>query len=472
MATIEIPFYSPTVHIILLLRSWCSPERVDQTTMAHVQLDKTALNNLMRCHRNRIKELESEIDAISRTLDKYHSLIAPIRRLSPEILLSIFSNLVSLPGQLPRNDDAPWVLTRVCSTWRDLAIDMPTLWSKIRMECFNGWWTIPRTAEQPSIADLLAASLRYSKKAPLDITLSSHHPASGIPLLVPETVLLGQQSNRWRSLVTNSGVYMPQDLPALERLEVYMYETNLRGMQPSRLRALHAPRLHTLIFNAYHPIPFSRFPSLRHCVCVVRDSEELVTILEDAQQLTSLCVKYMGRLNHKTLPSSGITSNLLELYLPTNVPKILSYVSFPLLHSLTIGLPSHKRPGYKMMPVDIPNNLDFPRLSKLTMNNYVDIPFLKKFLSYSITHLALDIDTQDVYDVLASTPLLHLEDLRIIDMSSSEKLKIVRMVKTKKTLRNLELVLAAPESVKELFWSNRSDFPQGLTMTFAQGYKR
>ncbi|KAK0493779.1 hypothetical protein EDD18DRAFT_1404301 [Armillaria luteobubalina] len=244
------------------------------------------------------------------------------------------------------------------------------------------------------------------------------------------------------------------------------------------LGTLHAPHVHTLIFYSYHPIHFNRFPSLSHFVCFLQDSDDLVTLLKDAKQLMSLCVNYTGHLNPKNLPSSGITSNLLELYLPNNMHKILSYVSFPLLHSLTLSLPLHMFTRYQRLDVNIPNNPDFPNnidfshLSKLTMNNYVNIPFLKKLLSYLITHLALDIDTQDMYSVLASTSLLHLEDLRIIDMLSSEKMEIVRMVKMKKTLRNLKLVLAVPESVKELFWSNRSDFHKGLTMTFVQGYRR
>ncbi|KAK0214667.1 hypothetical protein EDD85DRAFT_502264 [Armillaria nabsnona] len=121
---LRVPSYSPTVDITSLLRSWCSPGDIDKITMAHVRLDMIAVDSLVQPRLERLNELESEVahlraelDLISPILDKYHSFHGPIRRVPPEVLLSIFSHLK--PGPLPLKDDAPWVLTRVCSSWRD-----------------------------------------------------------------------------------------------------------------------------------------------------------------------------------------------------------------------------------------------------------------------------------------------------------------------------------------------------------------
>ncbi|KAK0430534.1 hypothetical protein EV421DRAFT_1721495, partial [Armillaria borealis] len=107
--------------------------------MAHVRLDMIAIDSVLRPRLDRVRELESEItqlhaevDVISTTLDKYHSFHAPIRHLPPEVLLSIFSHLE--PGRMPLENDAPWVLTRVCSSWRDLVTHTPTLWSTISVD--------------------------------------------------------------------------------------------------------------------------------------------------------------------------------------------------------------------------------------------------------------------------------------------------------------------------------------------------
>ncbi|KAK0444630.1 uncharacterized protein EV420DRAFT_1721974, partial [Desarmillaria tabescens] len=124
----------------LVLRSWCSPGRIDKMTMAHIHLDMIALDGLVQSRLDRIKQLESEIarlrvelDNISPTLDKYHSFHAPMRRLPPEVLLSVFRHIE--PGPRPDKRATPWVLTEVCASWRELVMNTPTLWSTIRMDC-------------------------------------------------------------------------------------------------------------------------------------------------------------------------------------------------------------------------------------------------------------------------------------------------------------------------------------------------
>ncbi|SJL17217.1 uncharacterized protein ARMOST_20763 [Armillaria ostoyae] len=280
MTATKMPFYSPTVDITSLLRSWCSPGGTDNITMAHVRLDMIAIDNVLRPRLDRVRELESEIaqlhaevDVISTTLDKYHSFHAPIRHLPPEVLLSIFSHLE--PGRMPIENDAPWVLTRVCSSWRDLVTHTPTLWSTISVDSWIGRWNIPVDLE--STLALLTCSLRYSNGAPLDMTLTSRRL---MPPYDRITLLLKQHSNRWRSLVADSDGFIPNDLPALERFELRVHSKLFDTLQ--------APRLHTIVLGELYSIPFSRFPSLRCLECSIIHSMQLITLLEDAKQLTSL----------------------------------------------------------------------------------------------------------------------------------------------------------------------------------------
>ncbi|PBK81343.1 hypothetical protein ARMGADRAFT_782250 [Armillaria gallica] len=187
--TAQIPSYSATVDITSLLRSCCSPGRIDKITMAHVRLDMIAVDSLVQPRLDRIKELESEIarlraevDVISPTLDSLH---APIRRLRPEVLLSIFGHLE--PGPMPLKDDAPWLLTRVCTSWRDLVTHTPTLWSTIKMDGPYNYWNLSHyhphhqhytSSDLSRTSPLLTSSLRYSQSVPLDITLISRLPTS------------------------------------------------------------------------------------------------------------------------------------------------------------------------------------------------------------------------------------------------------------------------------------------------------
>ncbi len=462
----QIPSYSPTVDITSLLRSWCSPGRIDKITMAHVRLDMIAVDSLVQPRLDRIKELESEIarlraevDVISPTLDKYHSLHAPIRRLPPEVLLSIFCHLE--PGPMPLIDDAPWLLTRVCSSWRDLVTHTPTLWSTIKMDSPYNFWNLSHyhphqhytSSDLSRTSSLLTSSLRYSQNVPLDITLNSRLPNPSIDRV---TTPLSQHSNRWRSLVTDLDGFIPMDLPVLERLDLRIFSELFNSLQ--------APHLHTLIIGELYSIPFSRFPSLRCLECYIIDSEQLITLLEGAKQLTSLRVDCKERSVHRKLPSSGITTNLLELHLPTKVPKGLSCISFPLLHSLTLGLPLCDHPGYNPEDVGILNNLHCPRLRTLIFNDTINILPLNKLLSCPITRLDLVVRAKSVYHALISKPLLHLEDLRITDESPWSE-EILNLVKAKRGLRNVEVKSASFERIREMF--RMESFSEELTISFS-----
>ncbi len=455
------PSYSPTVDITTLLRSWCSPERIDKITMAHVRLDMIAIDSVVQPRLERLKQLESkvahlraELDIISPILDKYHSFHAPIRRVPPEVLLSIFSHLE--PGPMPLKDDAPWVLTRVCSSWRDIVTHTPTLWTTIRIDCPSGWWNLPLSPDLTCISTLFTSSLRYSNNAPLDITLTSDHT---IPTADSIAILLTQHSTRWRSLVAASDGFIPNDLPALVKLDLRMFSNLFDTLQ--------APRLHTLILGKLYGIPFSRFPSLRCLECSITQSLQLITLLAEAKQLTSLRVGYQDYLTPEIeiSPGSGLTSNLLELHLPINVPETLSYISFPLLHSLTLGLPSSYHPREYPGDVGILDDLHCPRLSTLILNHPISILSFDRLLSCPIRRLDLVVEAESVYDALKSTPFPHLEDLRITDKSPFGYWEMLRVIKMKKSLRNVEIKSEEPESIRELF--RRERFREALSISFS-----
>ncbi|KAK0214665.1 hypothetical protein EDD85DRAFT_872407 [Armillaria nabsnona] len=453
----RVPSYSPTVDITSLLRSWCSPGDIDKITMAHVRLDMIAVDSLVQPRLERLKELESEVahlraelDLISPILDKYHSFHAPIRRVPPEVLLSIFSHLD--PGPLPLKDDAPWVLTRVCSSWRDIATHTPKLWSTIRMNYPSDFWNL---GPDPSyMSTLVTSSLRYSKNAPLDITLNFYHTISATDRIV---MLLTQHYTRWRSLVAGSDEFIPNVLPALEKLDLRMFSNVFETLQ--------APRLHTLILGRLDSVPFSRFLSLRCLECSITQSPQLITLLAEAKQLTSLQVDCQEYSVPEMLPGSGITSNLVELHLPTEVPEALLHVSFPLLHSLTLGFPLCPRPRDNPGDVGILDNLHCPRLSILILNDPICIHSLKRLLSCPISRLDLVAGAQSMYDALNSMPLPHLEDLRITDKSTSGYGEMLRVIKMKKNLRNVEIKSLSPESLRELF--RNESFPEELTISFS-----
>ncbi|KAK0435347.1 hypothetical protein EV421DRAFT_2039131 [Armillaria borealis] len=429
-----IPSYSPTVDVTTLLRSWSSPDRIDKITMAHVRLDMIAVNSLVQPRLEHLRLLESEVsrlraelDVISPMLDKYHSFHAPIRRLSPEVLLSIFSHLE--PGPMPLKDDAPWVLTRD-------GLSTPTE---------------TRPGVHVNTIHFLASVFKqralgyHSNLLPNDTSYSSHsHAADGA-------------FHQMALSVTGSDRFIPNDLPALEKLDLRMFSDLFYTLQ--------APRLHTLILSKLYGIPFSRFPSLRRLECSITHSAQLITLLAEAKQLTSLRVDCQEYSDPEMLPGSGVTSNLLELHLPNKVPEALLHISFPLLHSLTFGLPLCPPHDDEPGDVYILDNLHCPRLSTLILNDPTSFLSLKRLLSCPISRLDLVVGAQSVYYALNSTPLPHLEDLRITDKSPWGWWEMLKVIKMKKSLRNVEIKSVSPESIREVF--RRESFPNELTISFS-----
>ncbi|KAJ7291426.1 hypothetical protein C8J57DRAFT_1026755, partial [Mycena rebaudengoi] len=82
------------------------------------------------------KILEPLVDERNATADRilrHQSVISVARRVPPEILGEIF--LMTLPSQedvmsdeASCVDSSPWLVGRICSRWRDIALALPELW--------------------------------------------------------------------------------------------------------------------------------------------------------------------------------------------------------------------------------------------------------------------------------------------------------------------------------------------------------
>ncbi|THU89534.1 hypothetical protein K435DRAFT_821368 [Dendrothele bispora CBS 962.96] len=85
------------------------------------------LADIVREAQCQINQMRTDKAVLEDTILKTKSYLAPIRRLPSELLRSVF--MFSF-------QDHPcccWVLAAVCSDWRRLALDMPKLWSKVRL---------------------------------------------------------------------------------------------------------------------------------------------------------------------------------------------------------------------------------------------------------------------------------------------------------------------------------------------------
>lgn len=183
--------------------------------------------------RDRCNQLSVDRERLSIGITKYRGMLAPARRLIPEILQEIFYHcLPTSHNAVMSSAEAPLLLGRVCSQWRQVAYSTPRLWSSIHItipsiEPYN-----PDSPTDNSVALAAVSSwLARSGALPLFVSLSSSiyslDPSVPTnPQVRPFLDLLTPFASRWRSVsfkIENYdwteffNLYGAEDVPLLEK---------------------------------------------------------------------------------------------------------------------------------------------------------------------------------------------------------------------------------------------------------------
>ncbi|KAF7357892.1 hypothetical protein MVEN_00835500 [Mycena venus] len=208
----------------------------------------------------RLKHLDDEIAVLQRALDKlseerdalsayvkaHKALMSPIRRLPLDILEHIF--VACLPTH--RNcvmsaKEAPVILGRICSSWRNISLTTPRLWCRLHIveppppEPANSLSTSSRRllqleAKVTQRLEVANTWLRRSGQCPLSISLESNpdppSPGASVSPARPDLFMtaLVQVASRWQNirLATQPSALetlsrlTEDDVPLLKQLEI------------------------------------------------------------------------------------------------------------------------------------------------------------------------------------------------------------------------------------------------------------
>ncbi|KAJ6468613.1 hypothetical protein C8R47DRAFT_989916 [Mycena vitilis] len=120
-----------------------------------------------------LDQLVSERDDLAERVQQHTSVLAPVRRVPPELICEILSwtTLCTRRAVESPPSGAPWYLGQVCGRWRGLALGLPSLWSSIAF-----FHTLDHPHERTSPLRLVQAQLVRSANVPLHVDFEWNHP--------------------------------------------------------------------------------------------------------------------------------------------------------------------------------------------------------------------------------------------------------------------------------------------------------
>ncbi|KAF7371152.1 ABC protein [Mycena sanguinolenta] len=194
---------------------------VSETSTRLARLDNE-ISNL----REKLKQLEDGRAALFSYRTQNTAILSPLQRMPPEVLSEIFS------WTLPSNSDtlsigfdmahAPWVLTRISSSWRAACLSTPSLWSRIVID------NAPSDPSRNYSRALIEAHIHRAQKLHVHFYGSSETDSDR---QIQKFVLLSKHSSRWEELSLGlTSEILPllnalrDRIPLLKRLWIKWYD--------------------------------------------------------------------------------------------------------------------------------------------------------------------------------------------------------------------------------------------------------
>ncbi|KAK7449771.1 hypothetical protein VKT23_013246 [Stygiomarasmius scandens] len=307
----------------LLDTNYCaSPADVEEidTFLAQPESQLHALDSEIEQLRNQLRDHLCRRNGLSSYISSHRALMAPIRRLPPEVLSEIFIQCLPTDYNPTRSlTEAPLLLTRVCQSWREICFSTPRLWSALHIyipHVHAARFCNTLASRTKGVQSWLSHSgdtpLSLSLSAAADVTVTASAGREAKPEMVAYRNFvdsLTQFNLRWAHLelrVTTPildafSKARPNDFSTLDtlKLDCSLWTTPLIGrrqLEGHRLdNLLQAPNLSTLELHSHFlspltlPIPWHRLVvvSLNHVSDVSPTPQETLDLLSQTTVLRS-----------------------------------------------------------------------------------------------------------------------------------------------------------------------------------------
>ncbi|KAG1776792.1 hypothetical protein EV702DRAFT_1279018 [Suillus placidus] len=263
----------------------------------------------------RRRQLVEENVKIVQSNNSHREFSSAFWRLPTEILAQIF--LYCIPETehwTPAPYLAPMLLTTVCQRWREVAVDMPDLWRRLRLEVREGDWQ--------QRAFCYDSYLKRSRGRQLSLTLECHNNdrTELRSLLQP---YVDQISSLTLEFFSGAGALVMSDFRALEELVIYTHGSDYElavtqsiAQLPFNLRSLQLMDLwfDLEMLSGFNPLAWAGLTDLE---IVVVGLDSFPRLLRSCPNLSSLtmsgiftAIETSETLAHDKLQSLRISGDL------------------------------------------------------------------------------------------------------------------------------------------------------------------
>ncbi|KAK7434919.1 hypothetical protein VKT23_019922 [Stygiomarasmius scandens] len=260
-----------------------------------------------KCYEDEINRLEANLVSLRNEqqriflrIDQYRSLLAPIRRLPPEILGGIFE-ICCLESKIADAMDCPVIrLSQVCAGWRKLSRSTSSLWAHITVKLDRS------ESSEDKIQSMLGLHLSLSGRSPLHLKLFLPYNTNTARKVIDSVV---PHSRRWETIVIDAPFGMmiepnftrvKGNLPSLRYLELWPPTDEEDDIQTPETTTIfdafdHAAKLQTLklgslddVDNADVRITWSQINDFTLSYSGFRDTIKRVGLAHQAREVTVL----------------------------------------------------------------------------------------------------------------------------------------------------------------------------------------
>ena len=401
------------------------------------------------------KKLQNDRVKIAQRVQSYRIIIAPHRRLPPEILSEIFRYCVA-PEIRVGSKPFTGPLDLVCSRWRRIALGTPGLWNEIHID--YGDWSDYRILTKE-------AKLRLSRSgyAPLSLTISGVRTSKSFnavsDLVIPHAGHLASLSVKSSTKSLMEFLLLPPASVAhLKSVELCFLDDS--PIPPNSLTWIASQNLRTVSLTAPRHYASISFPWRQlTCLCLHTSitPTAAVVILQQCFNLKQ-CSLFLGA------SWTGRPFGPSE----TEAPVVLAALEFLWVHlSKTDSVPYR----HLLQPLILPKLDTFCLLASSRYMWYTPLKsVLKLSSSFVKLHLSVQVASFDIEEILHDMPLLADLSLRVGQPFARSTLDIISRGGLVPKLEHLECITTSLASFLDMVECRQKSDPLCSTLKTVSVY--